>query len=101
MNLNISDSLSNVSSLLSRLTTQEGLSRNAATVLIHLAAMIYYTEGRASNKLLAEKSRLSERTITSLIEYLEYKKFISVNNITNPRTVTLLRVDIFIEELDK
>ena len=33
--------------------------------------------------------------VDGLIEYLEYKKFISVNNITNPRTVTLLRVDIF------
>ena len=98
--VNISKSLSEVSSLLSRLMNKEGLSHKTAIVLIHLSSEIFYNEGKVSNQLLSKKAKLHERTITTSLNYLEYKNFISINNERSQRIIKLLRVDIFIEELE-
>lgn len=73
---------------------EEGLSINESVVFIHIVGEVLDEQKEVSNQLLYDKTKLTVRTLTSIIKTLNNKGFIEISFVGKCRTIRCLRSDL-------
>ena len=75
--------------------SEEGLSISESVVFLHIVKEVLYDEKEVSNRLLYDKTKLTIRTLTTIVNTLREKGFIEISFVKKCRIMKCLRIDLF------